>query len=491
MYLEATPRLDYALRVNTKLIAASKMLQYAFDEFERVVHQEQEENALFEVIQHRICPYCGTHLHGQSCNACQSDQRGSNMGSSVIYAGNRQEDDWQGAVEIPVGSNMLWIEGDSDDSVDPLAHIVSGQTLLDDLLNQLQLLIAPGDGEIAEMLIGSLNERGYLEISVQEISEQLTVDIARVEHVLAQLQYLEPCGIGARTLRECLLIQLDAADERSIIPPLTRVLIEQHLDQLGSKHYGELARELKVSERDVEQARHYIRDNLHPFPAYLYNANIPYTHLLDHVVYVRPDILIRAQGAIFEFELLEEKSYTFHIDPALFASAGCRGPEKKKSEAERYIHHYQERAKFFIECIHRRWSTMKRVMELIIDHQRPFLEKGPRYLSPLTRVQVARQLGLDESTISRTVTNKHALLPNGRLMSLADFFDGTLGPKDLLQALVTAEQPGSRLNDEELASLLTTHGVPLARRTVTKYRKQLGIASSRERTLIASMHVQK
>jgi RNA polymerase sigma-54 factor len=118
---------------------------------------------------------------------------------------------------------------------------------------------------------------------------------------------------------------------------------------------------------------------------------------------------------------------------------------------------------------------------MVVDYQHEFLEKGIRYLRPLTRAEIAIRLNLDEGTVSRTTANKYALLPNGRLIPLSDFFDRSLGIKDRLRELIQSEEPNHRLSDEELARLLTAHGILLARRTVTKYREEMGIGSSRER----------
>src|SRR5437588_7840554 len=145
------------------------------------------------------------------------------------------------------------------------------------------------------------------------------------------------------------------------------------------------------------------------------------------------------------------------------------------------MHQHSDQAKFFIDCIYRRWRTLKRVAQLVVDYQQEFLEKGIRYLRPLTRAEVANRLNLDEGTVSRTTANKYALLPNGRLIPFSDFFDGSLSVEDMLRELIQSEEPNHRLSDEELARLLTARGTLLARRTVTKYREEMGIGSSRER----------
>ena len=155
--------------------------------------------------------------------------------------------------------------------------------------------------------------------------------------------------------------------------------------------------------------------------------------------------------------------------------------ERANPELQRYMHHQSNHARFFIDCIKKRWHTLKRVVAFVVDYQNEFLDKGIRYLLPLTRAEVASRLNLDEGTVSRTTANKYALLPNGRLIPISDFFDGSLAIKDILHELIVSEDPKKRLSDDELARLMKARGFPIARRTVTKYREEMGIGSSRER----------
>ena len=296
---------------------------------------------------------------------------------------------------------------------------------------------------------------------------------------MKQLHSLETLGIGARTLRECLLIQLQALSELEIAHPLAHVLIDAHLEQLGRSQFAEIARTLRVSEQEVRDATHYIRSTLYPFPAHTYQEDTLFTwRSNDATTYMRPDIIIRKGESGFEVELIEEKRYhlTINTDSTVpMESASVN------EEIRLYMHDHSNRAKFFIDCIQRRWRTLKRVAELVVDYQREFLEKGVRHMRPLTRAEVASRLNLDEGTVSRATANKYALLPNGRLMPFSDFFDGSLGIKDILRELITSENPKRRLSDEDLARLMQARGIPMARRTVTKYREEMGIGSSRER----------
>ena len=370
---------------------------------------------------------------------------------------------------------------DDDDDLEPLASIPTGETLAETLLQQLEALVSPDDAFIAEQLVGNLNEHGYLEISLNEVAEHLRVPLERVEYVLSQLQTLGPLGIGARNLRECLLIQLAAIIEQEESHPLAYALIDRYLNELGRGHFHEIARELRVSEQEVQLAGLYIRSTLHPFPAHTYWAESGYTRTATDAGYLRPDIIIRKGETGFEVELIEERRYRFRISTGYDTQPLQLESGSATEEIQRYMRQFSDQAKLFVDGVQRRWHTLKRVAELVVDYQREFLEKGVRYLRPLTRTEIASRLGLDEGTVSRAITNKYALLPNGRLMSMSDFFDSSLGVKDILRELIMAGEPKHRLSDEELAHLMTARGIPMARRTVTKYRKEMGIGSSRER----------
>src|SRR5579883_2715574 len=240
MRLEPTPKPDHALRVSARLVTSSTILHLSADELEHAVTQEQIENPALEVREQRVCLFCGALMQGPQCVSCGSfAQSGeapfssSEQGSSDEGLGEAAWSQW--SEYRPYDSdNYGWLEHDEDEEFDPLARIPMGQTLAEILLQQLEALISPDDAPIAEQLVGNLNEHGYLEISTQEIATHLEVPLQRVEYVLRQLQTLEPLGIGARDLRECLLLQLEALSEQTQQEQaLVRLLIERYLDRLG------------------------------------------------------------------------------------------------------------------------------------------------------------------------------------------------------------------------------------------------------------------
>src|SRR6266581_1427707 len=280
MRLEPTPRPDQVLRVSARLITSSTILHLSSDELEHAVNQEQMENPALEVNESRVCLFCGTQLYGQICTACgrfaQPALNTSESTNGFEHLPDHQWDDQQRFYELS-DIRAAYDYGLADSADDAL---------------------------IAEQLVGNLNERGYLEISTDEIAEHLQVSPDRVEYVLKQLQTLEPLGIGARNARECLLIQLEALSEQAAPHPLAYTLIDRYLNRLGHGQFYEIARELKVSEQEVRQANLYIRNTLHPFPAFIYQGDYPRSSI--DAGFIRPDIIIRNTEMGFEVELIEE-----------------------------------------------------------------------------------------------------------------------------------------------------------------------------------------
>ena len=353
MRLEHTPRPEQTLRVSARLITASTILHLTGDELERAVNQEEVENPTLEVTEQRICLFCGARLYGQTCIQCghhaEPTQPLPNLSEgSINYdiplatLSNTQQ-------QLYDSGNYGFAEIESDDEFDLLASIPMSETLAEVLLHQLETLISPDDGLIAEQLVGNLNERGYLEISTDEVAAYLEVSLERVEYVLSQLHTLEPVGIGARNLRECLLIQLEALSEQEKPHPLAHPLIDHYLERLGRGQFHEIARELHVAEQEVHQASLYIRSTLNPFPAHTYQADMPFTRSTSDATFVRPDVIIRQSANGFEVELIEERRYHFAITSDQLAQQASETPT---SEVQRYLHHASDHAKFFIECVH-------------------------------------------------------------------------------------------------------------------------------------------
>ncbi len=269
-----------------------------------------------------------------------------------------------------------------------------------------------------------------------------------------------------------------------------RRLVEEHLRELGEHRFAEIARDLGAASTEVKRAWQFIRTNLNPFPAHAFGAgDVPglgLTNGAERGVIIRPDVVIRRVDGGFEAEVIERRRFRFGVDTMyrdLYreAKAHKMAPKDLGEDGRQHIRQYVTRAHFFIACMRQRWETLSTIANALIEFQYDFLNKGVRYLRPLTRGELADHIGLHESTVSRATANKFVLLPCGRTIPFDDFFDGSLAAKDVLRELIDAEDPAHPLSDEDLAALLNQRGLHLARRTVAKYREALGILPSRLR----------
>ena len=364
---------------------------------------------------------------------------------------------------------------------------VTRETLAESLLEQLHFLnLPPGQMKIAEFLVGSIDERGLLVTSIADIVEALGIPEEEVLRVLTVVQALEPAGVGARDLRECLLIQLDARGDRDTVP---WKLIHDHFDHLVNRRFPEIARLMKSTVEDVQAAADEIA-TLNPRPGTSVSADDP--------KYVTPDLLV---------ERIDEEYLVMLNDrnvPRLRISAAYETVirEKRRSDAtpaqkqtREYIQGKLASAKWLIQTIEQRRRTMIKVMNCIVREQREFFDKGIAFLRPLTLAQVARQIDMHESTVSRVCSGKYVQTPRG-VFELKFFFSSGLETddgedvsartaKDIIKTLIDEEDKKDPLSDQRIAELLHERGLRIARRTVAKYREQLSILPARFRRRVA------
>jgi RNA polymerase sigma-54 factor len=324
------------------------------------------------------------------------------------------------------------------------------------LLHAVRLETTPGEAPIAEYVVDSLDEHGRLDRSCTEIAAELGVPEPAVAHVLDVVREIGPPGVGATSLSDCLLLQLDALGLDDDCAQLARAVIADHLPALARGHFASIAKALSASRADIEKALALIRRRLRPYPAFDGNAS-------PSSSYVVPDVVIREHHAIaggFTIELVE---------PALMR-LGIRSDARAAADGA------ISRAKAFLAHLHDRWDTLRRVAEYTVQRQQEFLVAGETALEPLTRAEVAAALDLHESTVSRAVADKFALLPDGTTVPLSRFF-GVGGGVDgeLRRLLQSADGP---ISDQRLADQLRKAGYSIARRTVAKHRARLGFAAS-------------
>ena len=375
---------------------------------------------------------------------------------------------------------------------------VDSRDLSDHLMEQIQLLeLTPRQGLLAEEFVGNINEDGYLACSVDDIRDGINdvvtkaaeeserpddedlplYTMAEVEAMLQTIQALDPPGVGARDLRECLMLQLrDAGLEHSVPYRLVR----DCFDELINHRWSEISKRFGISPVDVQRAADEIA-KLDPKPGHKFSA------ASDN--YIIPDLIV---------DKIDGKYHVFLNDanlPRLKLSRAYQeiARDKKKFEGENkeFISNKLNSANWMIQAIEQRRQTMLKVMNYIVDRQRDFFEKGVQYLKPLTLREVAEVISMHESTVSRVTNEKFVQTPRG-VLPLKFFFSSGLstadgedvsarGIKDQIQKLVQGEDAKHPLTDQAIVNILKEGGVQIARRTVAKYRDQLGVLSARMR----------
>jgi RNA polymerase sigma-54 factor len=475
------PSQQHGVNISAKLIASITMLQYSAQELEEAIARELEENPALEVEEVIQCQRCGTNLRSGLCPRCEQYAEPPGDGRGEV-AGWDEYGDLRGATAV-----------NDDGDYDPLELVCSGATLYEYLLRQLGATVSDEDYPIVEFLIGSLNAHGYLTISAEEVAEELSVPCERVEAALALLQSLDPPGIGARDLGECLCLQLSHLSAREEVSPLAARLVAEYMRELGERRFAEIAREIGATAPEVMRAWQFIRSNLNPYPTHAFESgDVPGQGLTlpaERSMVVRPDVVIRKTANGFEAEVVEMRRFNFSMSGVyrtLYRQSRSRQESNESSACldeagKRHVREYVTRTRFFMSCMRQRWETLSTISNALIHFQTEFLEQGVRYLKPLTRGQLAEHVGLHESTVSRATAGKYVLLPEGRTIAFDDFFDASLAAKDYLRELIAEEKATRPFSDEALAGRLDEMGIHLARRTVAKYRESLGILPSRLR----------
>jgi RNA polymerase sigma-54 factor len=383
---------------------------------------------------------------------------------------------------------------DEGDEFDPVVRAESEQTLAEWLSWNVRVLLPARLLPIAEYLIGNITETGYLDpgVTIESAASTMKVSVDDAMRALRAIQSIEPWGIGARDVRECLLIQMDHLEEvGEEVPPHVRDIIAEHFRELGEHKFGDVAQALRITRDEVQGAWDYIKDNLNPHPAQGFAAGPDGTSIGGREVGLRPDVIItKSESGEHEVEVIESRRFSLRVNPVYreltmqLAAARKEGSSAvpMNDDDRQHIREYVTRAKFFIDNINQRRQTILRITEVIVDCQLEFLERGIQSLRPLTRAEVGERIGMHESTVSRATAGKFVLLPSGQVVPFAMFFTASLGTKDVIKDIIDAEDRGRPFSDQEIVEKLADkHGIKLARRTVAKYREELKILPARLR----------
>ncbi len=355
-------------------------------------------------------------------------------------------------------------------------------SLSDHLLWQLHLSVSdPGLVKGGEWIIGNLDDDGYFRATLDELAQQSGLSLREMEQALDLIQGFDPLGIGARDLRECLLIQVRQLDLQGT---LVEKIIEDHLGDLEKRKYPNIAKALNVTPQEVMEASHIIIHELEPKPGRPY--------LTADTNYVVPDVYVIKVEDTYVVQLNDEGLPRVRINP-YYRKLISRNDAIDKVTKE-YVEERLRSAQWLIKGMEQRSKTIYKVAESIVKFQLEFLDKGITHLRPMVLKGVAEDIGMHESTISRVTTNKYMHTPQGifpmKYFFTTGFSDGTgtdissLTVKDTIQKMIKEEDLATPLKDQQIVDLLKARGIDIARRTVAKYREELRIppTSVRKRT---------
>ncbi len=353
------------------------------------------------------------------------------------------------------------------------------ESLQDHLLSQLTLTeLSSEDKQFAETLIGNVSDDGYFIGNLEELAAQMGCDAGRLHDILAVIQQFHPTGVGARDLRECLMLQLESLGDSPQVR-LSRSIVDHHLDTLGGHKFAALAQTLDVTQEEVQEAERFIRA-LDPRPGRIFASDLS--------AYVTPEVVVRKVGG--RYLVMVDDDQLPHIRISTHYRQLLQDPDTT-AEVKSYIRERIRAGAFLIKSIHQRQRTIQRIAAEIVDAQQNFLDHGIEHLRPMTMAEVAAKVGVHETTVSRTVANKYMTTPRG-VFEMKFFFTPGLHNangtsisnktvQDRIAQLVAKESPAEPLSDQAIQEKLNAAGIDVARRTVAKYRLILKIPPSHQR----------
>ena len=469
-------KLSQQLVMTPQLQQAIKLLQLSRIELQDVVRQELEENPMLEEA-----PELEESREAEQVELSEAESQPATESTEfkevIAGEGTLHETDWDSYIEgYNYSAGEHYYEDDERPSYENI--LTKKGTLSDHLLWQLNLTrLSDQERQVGEEIIGNIDEDGYFRASLADVAIARQVDESFVEAVLGRIQEFDPVGVAARDLRESLLLQVR---HLGMGESLVETILMNHLKDLETRNYKQMARALGVDFNDILVAAKIIA-GLDPKPGRGIGQ--------EEVQYISPDIFVYKIGEEYVVVLNDEGLPNLRVSP--FYATEAKSGRNLDAKAEEYISDKVRSAMWLIKSIHQRQRTIYKVAKSIVKFQRNFLDLGIEYLKPLVLRDVAEDIGMHESTISRVTTNKYIQTPQG-MVELKYFFNSGISTnegdfiasesvKNRIKEIVDAEDPHKPFSDQRLVELLSAHNINIARRTVTKYREMLRIGSSSER----------
>jgi len=464
-------KLTQQLIMTPQLQMAIKLLQLSRLELVDTIRKELEENPALEEV-----PETAAEQLAEQPEAPADDTPAEK--EVTIEEKLQQDIDWSNYLDEYNTPGKAHFESEERDTPRFEAFIARKESLKDHLLWQF-LMTKPlkDDEKIASAIIGNLNKDGYLMAPIEEIATLSESSPERAETVLSVLQTFDPIGVCARDLGECLLIQ---ARHLGLENTIVTDIIAHHLPHLEKKNYKAICKALKKSMDEIVSAINAIT-SMEPRPGREFNDETPQ--------YINPDIYVYKLEDDFVIVLNDDGMPKLRVN-SFYKNSISRG-KKISGEAESYIQDKMRSAAWLIKSIHQRQKTIYKVMESILRFQREFFEKGITHLRPMVLRDVAQDIGMHESTISRVTTNKYAYTPQG-IFELKYFFNSSIkrgqggaiasaSVQEKIKQIIQNENPKKPYSDDKISQLLEEEHIHIARRTVAKYREMLKVLPSNNR----------
>ncbi len=332
--------------------------------------------------------------------------------------------------------------------------------------------ISPRRQKIGEYLIECLEESGYLKMDMDELAKVIGLSKEELEREIRFMQTLEPCGVFARDLRECLLLQVQGEEQ---MQRQARLLIEKYLDEIAQNKIPQISKQTGLTTAEITKTIQYIKEELEPVPGRGYGC-------ANRNEYIYPDITVKEDEKGYRIILNKEKVHTLELNREYLPMLG----QVHSSEENKYLKEQYQKAKILIQNIGKREETLAAVAEAIVDWQRDFFDKGKAFLKPMNLLDIAQELDVHESTVSRAVRDKYLECRWG-IFELKYFFSNKTSDGNncnvltCIQEIIRSENKQKPLSDAKIAEQLEKEGIRISRRTVTKYREQMQIPNTQMR----------
>ncbi|BBN80299.1 RNA polymerase sigma-54 factor [Pseudoalteromonas sp. A25] len=491
-------RMGQQLTMTPQLQQAIRLLQLSTLDLQQEIQEALDSNPLLEVDESDSDPE--THSSDQEKNGKDDSRDDTQTDNQEVEAISDYEMDSDSALTKETLSDELAMDVTWDEYMSAAPAASSGpmpedetiyqgettETLHEYLMWQLELTpFSPTDRGIAVAIVEAIDDNGTLTLSTEDILESLNdgnsgepIELDEVEAVLKRIQLFDPIGIGARTLQECLCIQLNQFDPNTPWLNETKMILNEHIDLLASRDYRTLMKKTKLKENDLKEVMTLIH-TLNPKPA----SSI----IREESEYVIPDVSVKKVKGRWVVELNPDCMPKIRVNDHYAAMSRS----VKSSTDSQFIRSHLQEAKWFIKSLESRNETLMKVTNCIVQQQQAFFEHGPEAMRPMVLNDVAEMVEMHESTISRVTTQKYMHTPRG-IFELKYFFSSHVSTENggecsstairaLIKKLIAAENTAKPLSDSKIADILAEQGIKVARRTIAKYRESLAIPPSNQR----------